>query len=329
MTLRHAFFAAVLCSWVSPGLATPPLPEQKPLALAQRITKLRPPPARKLFKAVKVGAALQPASFGYYTRGCLAGGVKLEDDGPSWQAMRLSRNRHWAHPNLIALIKQLAATAKAFDGWNGLLVGDLSMPRGGPMWPSHSSHQVGLDADIWLTPMPNRRFTRKERETMSATFMLTKDQLSVNRSHWTAAHARLIKRAASFRQVERILVHPAIKKELCDTAGTDRAWLGKIRPVRGHNYHFHIRIRCQPGSSGCRPQRPPGGEDGCGAELDRWYKWLHARLKPRPKPTKPRKPRKKRRLLTMADLPKACRTVLLSDDQLEQPAFIRDRSDSE
>lgn len=264
---------------------------------------------------------MQPATYGYYTRGCLAGAVKLENNGPAWQAMRLSRNRHWAHPNMIRLVKKLAAEAQRYDGWPGLLVGDLSMPRGGPMWPSHASHQVGLDADIWLTPMPNRRLSRRERETKSATFMLTKNHLSVNRRVWTANHGRLIKRAASFREVQRVLVHPAIKKELCDTAGTDRSWLSKVRPVRGHNYHFHIRMRCPPGSSGCRPQKAPAGGDGCGAELDRWYKWLHARLKPRPKPKKPvkRKPRKRRPPIMLSDLPTACRAVLGAQGKLVAP----------
>ncbi len=295
----------------SPLGAMPPLPLPKPLPIDKRVTKLPAPRATTLFRAQKVGAALQSAAFGFYTRGCLSGAEKLADNGPAWQAMRLSRNRHWAHPMTIRLVQKLAATARAKDGWNGLLVGDLSMPRGGPMWPSHSSHQIGLDADIWLTPMPNRRFSRKEREITSATFMLTKDHLSVNRAVWTAAHARLIKRATSFREVQRVLVHPAIKKELCRVAGNDRAWLSKVRPVRGHNYHFHIRLRCPPGFSGCRPQKDPGTGNGCGAELDRWYKWLHARLKPKPKKRISKsRPKRERRWITMADLPSQCQAVL-------------------
>lgn len=315
-----------LIAVVAPAIANPlpPTPEEKPRPLDKRVRKLPTPPAKELFMAVRYGAALNSASHGYYTRGCLAGGEKLQDNGPAWQAMRLSRNRHWAHPSMIRLVKRLATDAQKYDGWPGLLVGDLSMPRGGPMRPSHASHQVGLDADIWLTPMPNRRLTRRERETKSATFMLTKNHLAVNRKVWTVNHGKLIKRAASYREVQRILVHPAIKKELCETAGEDRAWLAKIRPVRGHNYHFHIRIRCQPGSPGCRPQRGPAANDGCGAELKRWYKWLHARLKPRPKPKKtvkkkPRK-RKKRRQMMLADLPKACRAVLTANDKLVAPA---------
>ena len=80
----------------------------------------------------------------------------------------------------------------------------------------------------------------------------------------------LIKRAASYPEVERIFVHPAIKKALCQVAGTDRKWLGKVRPFYGHYYHFHMRIKCPPGFAGCKPQTPPTGADGCGKEVDQW-----------------------------------------------------------
>ena len=62
------------------------------------------------------------------------------------------------------------------------------------------------------------------------------------------------KRAASYPEVERILVNPGIKKKLCDTVNGDRGWLRKVRPFWGHDYHFHIRIGCQPGSTGCKAQ---------------------------------------------------------------------------
>src|SRR5690606_16147348 len=104
-------------------------------------------PARDLFSAVPLPSSSAPEPIGSYARGCLAGGVRFADDGPGWQAMRLSRNRHWAHPSLIAYLQWLAGAVQA-DGWRGLLVGDLSQPRGGPMKGGHASHQTGLDADI-------------------------------------------------------------------------------------------------------------------------------------------------------------------------------------
>ncbi len=269
--------------------------------------------AKKLFKGVKTSANLPPAVYGTYTRGCLAGAKRIEANGPAWQVMRLSRNRYWGHPLTITLVKRLAIEAQRYDGWPGLLVGDISMPRGGPMPPSHRSHQLGLDADIWLTPMPNRKLSYRERERTSATFMLTRNHLAVNPKVWTASRLRLIKRAASYPEVERIFVHPAIKKELCRKAGSDRGWLSKVRPTWGHNYHFHIRLGCPYGDTACRRQARPRNDDGCGKELDRWYKRLHARLKPRPKrppPKKPVKRRKPRPPITLAQLPTQCRTVI-------------------
>ena len=94
---------------------------------------------------------------GFYAKGCIAGAEALPINGDTWQVMRLSRNRNWAHPDMVALLKRLSAKAHKDAGWPGILVGDMSQPRGGPMLTGHASHQIGLDADIWLTPMPNHR----------------------------------------------------------------------------------------------------------------------------------------------------------------------------
>ena len=83
-------------------------------------------------------------------------------------------------------------------GWNGLLVGDISQPRGGPMLTGHASHQIGLDADIWLTPMPDRTLTEQEREDLSATSMLKGDSLYVDPDIWTPGQAAILKTAASY-----------------------------------------------------------------------------------------------------------------------------------
>ena len=249
-------------------------PEQSP-AVAEPPS---PPgvPAKELFGAAKSAAPLAARAIGTYARGCLAGGVALPVDGPAWQAMRLSRNRNWGHPNLVKLVQRLAVDAQKNDNWPGLLVGDISQPRGGPMLTGHASHQVGLDADVWLTPMPSYRLSPKQREDISATSMLDSTDIAVDPKIFTTDHAKLIKRAASYPEVERVLVHPAIKKALCQAAGTDRKWLGKVRPIGGHYYHFHIRIACPPGSGLCQPQKLPTGEDGCGKEVDEWL----ARLAP-------------------------------------------------
>ena len=244
-------------------------------------------------------------------------------DGPTWQAMRLSRNRRWGQPQLISLLEQLSRDAAAKDGWPGLLVGDMSQPRGGPMITGHASHQIGLDADIWLTPMPGRRLTANERENLSAVSMLQKNaRLTVDPKIWTPAHARLIMQAASYSQVERIFVNPAIKKKLCETWTGDRSILGKVRPYYGHDYHFHIRLKCPAGASTCKEQTPPPEGDGCGKQLAWWFSDAPWR---KPAPPKPGTPPVKPRIVTVGDLPNACQSVLRAsaergDDNMGVPA---------
>jgi penicillin-insensitive murein DD-endopeptidase len=271
------------------------------------------PPAKMLFGGVSAPAPLASRAIGSYARGCLAGGVSLPINGPDWQVMRLSRNRNWGTPQLLDYLERLASDARALDGWPGLLVGDMAQPRGGPMITGHSSHQIGLDADVWLTPMPNHILTPQEREDVTATSML-KDPFTVDPSVWTPLHTKLIKRAASYPQVSRIFVHPAIKKVLCQQAGKDRAWLGKVRPWWGHYYHFHIRLKCPPGMTDCEDQKPPNGDDGCGTELANWFTMLRkAEIATAGRPAAPgAKPAPKKPPLVLGDLPKECMTVLNS-----------------
>src|SRR5438094_7692097 len=106
-------------------------------------------PAKELFGRKTAPAPLQARTIGFYAKGCLAGGVALPINGPTWQVMRLSRNRNWGHPALVEYLERLSEKG-AQVGWSGLLVGDMSQARGGPMISGHASHQVGLDADIWL-----------------------------------------------------------------------------------------------------------------------------------------------------------------------------------
>ena len=185
--------------------------------------------------------------------------------------MRLSRNRNWGNPHLVQFIKRLGHNAKKV-GWNGLLVGDMAQPRGGPMLSGHSSHQVGLDVDVWFTPMPDHVQSREEREFASATNVVAPDLLDVDAKVWTHTYTELIRTAAQDPAVTRIFVNAAIKKALCREAGADRDWLFKVRPWWGHAEHFHVRIACPADSPECKPQPPPEASDGCGQELDFWFK---------------------------------------------------------
>ena len=291
------------------GTASPPLAETSGTTPPAQAT--RPVIAAKtLFGAVKGPAPTQPKAIGEYGKGCLAGAKEMRIDGRAWQVMRLKRNRNWGHPALIDWLERFAVDAQAHDGWQGLLVGDIAQPRGGPMLTGHASHQLGLDADIWLTPMPDRRLSAQEREDVSAVSMVAPDKLAVDAQVWDASRGQIIRRAASSPEVERIFVNPAIKKALCQSTssqGAERAWLAKVRPWWGHDYHFHVRIGCPKDSPTCRPQKPIPGDDGCGKELDDWMKLVTAPPPP-PKPDEPPKPRPPP--MTLDALPAECRNVL-------------------
>ena len=256
-------------------------------------------PAKELFARKSTPFLGPPRSIGSYFDGCLAGAVPLPITGPTWQVMRLSRNRNWGNPQLVRFIERFAENAKKV-GWNGLLVGDMSQPRGGPMLSEHRSHQIGLDVDIWFTPMPDHVQSREEREFSSATDVVAPDQLDVDSEVWTHTHAELIRTAAQDPAVIRILVNAAIKKTLCREAGANRVWLFKVRPWYGHAEHFHVQIACPAGSAECKPQPAPRPSDGCGHELDFWFKesTLH------PPPSEPKPP------LTLAGLPTACKRIV-------------------
>src|SRR5436190_19028269 len=264
--------------------------------------------AKELFGRKVLPAAKPTRVVGFYAKGCIAGAEGLPINGDSWQVMRLSRNRYWGHPNLVALLKRLADKAKD-AGWPGILVGDMSQPRGGPMLTGHASHQVGLDADIWLTPMPDRRLSREEREETSAVMMVRADRLDIDPSAWTPSHLAVIRAAAQEPSVQRIFVNAAIKKALCREAKGDRGWLHKVRPMYGHDYHFHIRIKCPPGSGECETQPDPDLSEGCKAgDLAFWFKDSTLHPKPPKEPVKPKPP------MTLAQLPAACRQVLAAPD---------------
>jgi penicillin-insensitive murein DD-endopeptidase len=267
-------------------------------------------PAKKLFGRQRTPADMPPHSIGTYARGCLAGAQSIPVTGDAWQVMRLSRNRNWGHPQLISLLEDLATKAKAAGEWNGLLVGDISQPRGGPMLTGHASHQIGLDADVWFTPMPDRILTGRERETIAAKVMV-KNHTEIDPAAWSVNRDQLVMRAARYDQVARIFVHPPIKAELCKWATGDRSWLAKVRPMYGHNYHFHIRMKCPQGMAGCKDQWTPKPKDGtgCGEELAYWLSDIP--WKPRkPDPTRPAIKPKPVPPLTLAGLPAECRAVI-------------------
>ncbi|MDU8925402.1 penicillin-insensitive murein endopeptidase [Pasteurellaceae bacterium LIM206] len=206
---------------------------------------------------------------GTYNNGCIIGARPLPAKGDGYQVIRINKNRFYGHPHMIDYLERLGKKVKA-AGLPTMLIGDIAMPAGGRFLTGHASHQMGLDADIWLRmgPMSDSEALNSDGKGL---LVVNRAIQRVDDRVWTPNQAKLIKLAAEDSEVTRIFVNPAIKLKLCQTAGSDRAWLHKIRPWWGHDTHFHVRLACPADARYCENQAPVPAGDGCGAELYSWF----------------------------------------------------------
>ncbi|SFO92604.1 penicillin-insensitive murein endopeptidase [Tranquillimonas alkanivorans] len=295
----RSLLACVIAGAVLAGCA----PESRVTLSASDVAVTRSGVAKELFGAERYGSEHTPAAYGGYSKGCLAGGAQLPETGPTWQAMRLSRNRNWAHPETVGFVQRLSRKAARLPNYNGIYVGDMSQPRGGPMTSGHASHQSGLDADIWLMPAA-LGLSATERENISAVSYRRAQGAYVN-GRWGREQHELVKAAAQDPAVARIFLFPGAKVQMCNDETGDRSWLRKVRPWWGHHYHMHVRLACPDGAAGCENQAPPPPGDGC-ADAQAWVNNI---LNP-PPPDPDAPPPAPKRDIMMADLPSQCSAVL-------------------
>ena len=257
--------------------------------------------ARNIWEHQHKPAKGMPEAIGTYSLGCAIGTQPVALDGYGWQVMRPSRDRTHAHTDMVNYITNFARKVKD-ELKSVLIVGDLGLAKGGPFSLGHKSHQNGLDADIWYYTPPaalKRSLSTQEREKISAVSLVNLRTKKLNLKNYNNYHRKLIKTAASFDEVDRLFVNPAIKKDLCKVyKGED--WLGKVRPWWQHEDHFHVRLKCPAESKDCK--LPDGYDaikgDGCDETLDWWFKKptkqeildekkKEAELKKKPKPKLP------------------------------------------
>jgi penicillin-insensitive murein endopeptidase len=228
--------------------------------------------------------------------GCIAGAVSLPAEGQGFQTIHLDRSAFWGAPSTIAHLELFGRQA-AMAGLPTLLIEDISRARGGPMPGGHVSHQIGLDADVGLDMQPRGPLTTADRATVELRSMVRRDGRDIDPGAWSPRVITLLQMAAGLPDVDRILVNPAIKQQLCREVTGDRTWLHLIRPWYGHAAHMHIRFRCPEGQDDCVQAAPPPSGDGCDATLQWWFDQLDLP----PKPAKPYQP---------PPLPAACKAIL-------------------
>jgi penicillin-insensitive murein endopeptidase len=186
----------------------------------------------------------------------MVGASRLPLSGPGFRVTRPERGRVWGHPSLVGYLKQLGAQLRSRK-LPLLFIGDLAQARGGPAPSGHASHQTGLDVDVaYCAPQEGKPPSVLDAKKRPGKLFTNQVQ-------------QLLRLAAADARVDRIFVHPAIKRALCSGAG-DHAWLRKVRPWWGHHDHFHVRLSCPAESGECRPQAALPEGDGCG-ELGWWF----------------------------------------------------------
>ena len=188
--------------------------------------------------------------------GCISGAARLPPDGVGYQAIRLSRHRNFGHPETVAFVQRLGKSAAA-AGLAPFYVGDMAQPRGGPMTSEHAAHENGVDVDIWFNLDEKPTLAPDAREEVDLPSMVLPDKSDIDRDRFGKKQVDLLRLAASDGRVDRIFVHPTIKRALCQGFGGardgDATWIHKIRAWYGHDGHFHVRLSC-PASS---PPRKP------------------------------------------------------------------------
>lgn len=233
----------------------------------------------KVFKFLSVSCLVLALSFsaqatqgviGSYANGCIQGALKLENS-PDYQIQRWSKEaRNFGHPILIEYIKDLAAKAKA-NSLPRLLIGDLSLKKGGPFLvkSNHGSHQNGLDVDISFDFATPKKTSYELNHPKDIAIVDGKGNAN---SNFDENRVKLIYLAANDDKVARIFVSPGIKRHLCNLyKNEDRAWLNKLRPWFGHRAHMHVRLSCPLDSTMCQNQQAQPQGDGCGEELASWF----------------------------------------------------------
>jgi len=229
---------------------------------------------------VQTTAIGTPQSIGTGSAGCLQGAESLTPDGPGFHVMRISRRRFYGHPALIQALREISA--EAYQAKLGtLLIGDLSQPRGGPSNSNHVSHQSGLNVDLWIqqaedfaqTGVTPTGLSLDARENFYARSVLFSDRLELNPSFWSDKKTELLKKIASRKDLDRVLVSPAIKKFFCERFNSPEniSWMSKIRPWYGHDDHFHLTFKCPENDLLCVPPKPVVQDNACDATLEWWW----------------------------------------------------------
>jgi penicillin-insensitive murein endopeptidase len=208
-------------------------------------------------KAERKSKKDQGKSLGAPNRGKLEGGVQLQN---SQNLHRTSPSRAFGLPQLVRAMEHAAAAVVRKHKGPRMLVGDLSMRKGGFLG-AHKSHQSGRDVDIAFyavnsrgKPVTLNRFvpfdgSGRARDGSRLQFD--------DARNWTMMEDLLESSEVTVRYLfitselrERLLAHAARKRVSRELYGRAAAALMSPDDADPHENHFHLRISCPGGPKG-------------------------------------------------------------------------------
>ena len=273
-------------------------PEAAAAARPSRPIPRRPP---RSFSAAPGSRRRSTPNRSAFTRGAVSPAASsCRSTAPNWQVMRLSRNRNWGHPTLIAFLKRFAPKAARASGWPGLLIGDhVAAARRAnadrPCVASDRSRRRHLaDAHARSRTDPRRaRGDVGDRHGARRPSRRAARRLDRRTSRRRSAPRRWIPRCSAFSSTPRSSGRYAARRQ---------ASAGCARCARcGATITISIFGCSARTARNCRDQDPTPVGDGCDSSLAWWFtdEVLH-----------PKKSTKTWPPMTMAALPAACREVL-------------------
>ncbi len=179
----------------------------------------------------------------------------------NFRVLRPDRKTYYGTIELAYLIAKMGKYTQMIVPSHTLRLGDLAKKNGGALG-SHKSHRNGLDADI--------AYYFKADKAMTGFSTALKGNQPIG--DWMMAQQwKLFKYSVSSKFVDRIFIHPTLKKSLCSYAqsqgdiGTDLAkeTLRRLVPEVNHYNHFHLRIKCAKSQERCFQMAEPKAGTGC------------------------------------------------------------------
>ncbi|MGM0597937.1 MAG: penicillin-insensitive murein endopeptidase [Myxococcota bacterium] len=209
----------------------------------------------------KVKKFKRTLSLGHVYKGRLYKGKKLPASSKAYfiNPRTSRRNYVWGTPVLLKLIKDVSR--KVYNSFPGskLTVGDLSPPGGGKA-VGHKSHQSGRDVDFGFylstgkTYKPVKSRFIKVDKFGHGQGRFKHLHFDVERN-WEMVEALITHKSGVFRIytskiVKNLLLQYA--KIIYRPASIIKKAQKVLKPYKGHNDHFHIRISCPKNNPFCR-----------------------------------------------------------------------------